>query len=251
MFADHGADGSGEPSAMDRGQPGVAGAARGYAGPGFGAFRRPLGLGKSRHRGPNPGLPLPPSDFGVRGVLPWIVIIWSGSARVTVRATAGCGRISTMLPPCPLRVLATSNRSDIAAESAKRKPDTSIISCRVISDSWEVITPLSCVIVLISATPDNTISGPDAPAATDVWSKLTAPYIPPAKRTHYPDTHDFEAGVGWQSPGSVDTSRGLPDVLAVPLVGVAVHADHGQVAGGGQDRVRPDRRSRHAVVPEN
>jgi len=52
------------------------------------------------------------------------------------------------------------------------------------------------VIVLISATPDNTISGPDAPAATDVWSKLTAPYIPAAKRTHYPDTHDFEAGVG-------------------------------------------------------
>ena len=50
----------------------------------------------------------------------------------------------------------------------------SIISCRVISDSWEVITLLSCVIVLISATPDNTISGPDAPAATDVWSKLTA-----------------------------------------------------------------------------
>jgi hypothetical protein len=80
-----------------------------------------------------------------------------------------------MLPPCPLRVLATSNRSDIAAESAKRKPDTSIISCRVTSDSWEVITPLSCVIVLISATPDNTISGPDAPAATDVWSKLTGP----------------------------------------------------------------------------
>jgi len=80
-----------------------------------------------------------------------------------------------MLPPCPLRVLATSNRSAIAAESAKRKPDTSIIiSCRVISDSWEVITPLSCVIVLISATPDNTISGPDAPAATDVWSKLMA-----------------------------------------------------------------------------
>ena len=153
-------------------------------------------LGKSRHRGPNSGLPLPPSDFGVRGVLPWIVIIWSGSTRVTARATAGCGRISTMLPPCPLRVLATSNRSDIAAESAKRKPDTSIISCRVISDSWEVITPLSCVIVLISATPDNTISGPDAPAATDVWSKLTAPYIPAAKRTHYPDTHDFEAGVG-------------------------------------------------------
>ena len=102
------------------------------------------------------------------------MIIWPGSARVTARTTAGCGQISTMVPPCPFSVLATINRSAIAAESAERKPDTSIIICRVISDSWEVITPLSCASVLISATPDNTISGPDAPAATDVWSKLTA-----------------------------------------------------------------------------
>lgn len=109
-------------------------------------------LGKSRHRGPNSGLPPPPSDSGVRGVLPWIMIIWPGSARVTARATAGCGQISTMVPPCPFRVLATSNRSAIAAESAKRKSDTSIISCRVISDSSEVITPLSRAIVLIRDT---------------------------------------------------------------------------------------------------
>ena len=114
-----------------------------------------------------------------------------------------------MLPPCPFRVLATSNRSAIAAESAKRNPDTSIISCRVISDSWEVISPLSCAIVLISATPDNTISGPDAPAATDVWSKLTALIhtsfrlqvtvaadAKPSGCTPDRDTHAFEAGVG-------------------------------------------------------
>ena len=78
-----------------------------------------------------------------------------------------------MLPPCVFRVLATSKRTQIDIESANCNPDTSIIRHRVHWDSWAVIIPVNCAIVEISATPDNTISGPHAPAVTNASSMFT------------------------------------------------------------------------------
>src|SRR5690348_2421337 len=48
--------------------------------------------------------------------------------------------------------------------------DTSITSCRVPPDSWGLITSINCVMLVNSAEPDNTISGPRSPALTDVSS---------------------------------------------------------------------------------
>jgi hypothetical protein len=78
-----------------------------------------------------------------------------------------------MLPPSPVRVLAAITSSHIDDESAKRNLDTSIIRCRAAPDSCSLITPVSVAAVVTSATPDNTIRGPNCPAAIHECSKLT------------------------------------------------------------------------------
>jgi hypothetical protein len=70
-----------------------------------------------------------------------------------------------MLPPPPIKVLAAITSSHIDDESAKRNLDTSIIRCRPASDTCSLITPVSVAAVLTSALPDNTIRGPNCPAA--------------------------------------------------------------------------------------
>jgi hypothetical protein len=69
--------------------------------------------------------------------------------------------------------MAASISTRIEAESAKLIPDTSIVSCRVPADSWEVISSLSSAMVDGSTSPDKVITGPDAPADTEARNVLT------------------------------------------------------------------------------